>query len=299
MRILVTDGMDRAALAQLIELGHEVVEQFYSPDELGTALRDFDAVVIRSATKIRKPQIDAAAGSRLKLIIRGGVGTDNIDIPAANAVGITVKATPLASTNAVAEMALAHLFSCARFVGEGSYLMKEGRWEKKFLSKGFELVGKTIGICGYGRIGKRVGDICQALNMKVVAYDPFPRPELECETMHYVTLDELFAQSDVISLHLPAMPEPVINEENIAKMKDGVIIINTSRGSNIDEDALLAALNTGKVRTAGLDVWREEPTTNQALVNHPQVSCTPHIGASTVEAQARIGQEIVSIIQNF
>lgn len=299
MRILVTDGMDCAAKKKLVELGHEVMEQFYPPEALGTALQEFDAVIIRSATKIRKPQIDAAAGGKLKLIIRAGVGTDNIDIPAAEAVGITVRATPLASTNAVAEMALAHLFSCARFIGQANFTMKEGKWEKKALSKGFELTGKTMGVIGYGRIGKRVGDIAQELNMKVLAYDPYPRPEFASETMRYVSMEELLANADVITLHLPAMGEPIITAERIAKMKDGVIIINTSRGANVDEDALLDGLNSGKVCAAGLDVWHEEPAKNMALICHPNVSCTPHIGASTVEAQARIGVEIVSIIEQF
>ena len=299
MRILVTDGMDQAAKQQLLALGHQIAEQFYAPEALGEALREFDAVIIRSATKIRKPQIDAAAGGKLKLIIRAGVGLDNIDVAYAEAAGMIVRNTPRASTNAVAEMTLAHLFACARFIGQANVSMREGKWEKKALSKGFELSGKTIGICGYGRIGKQVGDYAQSLGMQVLAYDPYPHPEYQCETMHYVPLDALLAQADVISLHLPAVAEPIITAERIAKMHDGVVIINTSRGGNVDENALMDGLNSGKIRAAGLDVWQEEPAKNTALINHPHVSCTPHIGASTVEAQSRIGAEIVSIIQGF
>ena len=299
MRILVTDGMDKSAMAALRASGHEVVEQFYEPNELGTALREFDCVVIRSATKIRKAQLEVAKDSQLKLIIRGGVGVDNIDVADAEAMGIAVRNTPNASSNAVAECAIALMFSCARFVSHAGHTMRAGQWEKKGYAKGFELYGKTLGVIGYGRIGKRIGDIAQGIGMNVIAYQRNPKPEYECDTMHFVSLDELFQKADIIALSTPALGQPIITADSIAKMKDGVVIINTSRGSNIDEAALLEALNSGKVRAAGLDVWAEEPTKNVALSTHPAVSALPHIGASTVEAQKRIGSEIVSIIENF
>ena len=163
MRVLVTDGMDAGAMEQLRRDGYEVVEQFYEPDMLGTALRDFDAVIIRSATKIKEPQIDAAKGGRLKLIIRAGVGVDNIAVPYAEAAGIQVRNTPRASSNAVAELALALLFSCARNISIAGHTMRENKWEKKAYSKGFELSGKTVGVIGYGRIGRLVGEKAQAL----------------------------------------------------------------------------------------------------------------------------------------
>ena len=191
MRILVTDGMDKSAMAALRAGGHEVVEQFYEPGELGAALRDFDAVVIRSATKIRKAQLEVAKDSNLKLIIRGGVGVDNIDVADAEAMGIAVRNTPNASSNAVAECAIALMFSCARFISHAGHTMREGKWEKKAYGKGFELGGKTLGVIGYGRIGKRIGDIAQGIGMNVIAYQRNPKPEYECETMHFVTLDEL------------------------------------------------------------------------------------------------------------
>ena len=299
MRILITDGMDKSAIAQLKDHGHEIVEQFYSPEELGAALRDFDAVVIRSATKIRKAQLEIAKDSRLKLVIRGGVGVDNIDVADAEAMGITVRNTPNASSNAVAELAIGMMFSCARYIAIASHTMREGKWEKKAYGKGFELCGKTLGVIGYGRIGKRIGDIAQAIGMNVIAYQRHPKPEYECETMRFAPLEELLAQSDVIALSTPSLGQPIISAESIEKMKDGVVIVNTSRGANVDEDALLTALNSGKVRAAGLDVWAQEPTKNEALYTHPAVSCTPHIGAATVEAQKRIGSEIVAIIENF
>ena len=301
MRILVTDGMDKSAMAALREQGHEVVEQFYEPDQLGAALREFDAVVVRSKTKVRANHIDEAKGGKLKLIIRGGVGVDNIDVKYAEANGITVKNTPRASSQSVAELALGHMFACARFISVAGHTMREGKWEKKAYGKGYELQGKTLGIVGFGRIGQHLGVMAKAIGMKVVAFDIFHIPGIEDQLgIPYVEMDELLAQSDFISVHAPAVNGgALINAETIAKMKDGVTIINTSRGANVDEAALLDALNSGKVRAAGLDVWAEEPSLNIALFSHPNVSCTPHIGAATGEAQKRIGSEIVSIIANF
>ena len=299
MRILITDGMDKAAMAQLRELGHEVVEQFYEPDQLGAALRDFDAVVVRSKTKVRANHIDEAKGGKLKLIIRGGVGVDNIDVKYAEENGIAVRNTPGASSQSVAELAMGHMFACTRYISIAGHTMREGKWEKKAYGKGIELGGKTLGIIGFGRIGQSLGVMSRALGMHVIAYSRTRRPEVEQATgVPYVELDELLAKSDFISLHAPAADGgPIVTAETIARMKDGVVIVNTSRGVNVDEDALLAALESGKVRAAGLDVYAEEPTHNHALYSHPMVSCTPHIGAATVEAQKRIGSEIVDIIR--
>ncbi|MBS6353686.1 NAD(P)-dependent oxidoreductase [Oscillibacter sp.] len=300
LRVLVTDGMDAGAMEQLRKDGYEVVEQFYEPDQLGAALRDFDVVIIRSATKIKEPQINAAAGSRLKLIIRAGVGVDNIAVKYAEEHGIQVKNTPRASSNAVAELALALLFSCARNISIAGHTMRENKWEKKAYSKGFELSGKTMGVIGYGRIGQLVGAKGQALGMNVLSVVHRNKPEgCECETMHFVTMDELLSQSDIIVLCAPSGDKPLVDAESLAKMKDGVVIVNVSRGANVDEAALLDALNSGKVKAAGLDVWLSEKDPNWALASHPAVSCTPHIGAGTKEAQKRIGAELVDIVENF
>ena len=300
MRILASVGMEKNAVAALRAQGHEVVEQFYAPEELAEQVKNFDVLVVRSATKVRTPIIDAALKTgRLKLIIRGGVGIDNIDHEYAESKGIKVMNTPRASSNAVAELAMAHMLSCARFVSIAGHTMREGKWEKKIYN-GIEVHGKTLGIVGYGRIGQSLGRMAIAMGMEVVAYDVFHVPGIENEHMHYVELDELFAVSDFISLHVPSLEgQPLVNAETIAKMKDGVIIVNTSRGTNIDEAALLEALNSGKVRAAGLDVWSSEPATDNPLLSHPHVSCTPHIGAATAEAQGRIGAEIVDIIGKF
>ena len=301
MRILVTDGMDKGAIEKVRAMGHELVEQFYEPDELGKALRDFDVAIIRSKTKLRAKQIDEAKGSRFKCVIRAGVGLDNIDVQYAKDNGIEVKNTPKSPSESVAELAMAHMFSCARYISIAGHSMREGKWEKKAYGKGIELGGKTLGIIGFGRIGQALGVMARALGMHVIAYSRTRRPEVEQATgVAYVELDELLTKSDFISLHAPAADGgPIVTAETIARMKDGVVIVNTSRGVNIDENALLAALESGKVRAAGLDVYAEEPTHNHALYSHPMVSCTPHIGAATVEAQKRIGSEIVSIIGEF
>ena len=302
MRILASDGMEKSAVAALRAQGHEVVEQFYEPAELAEQVKNYDVLVVRSATKVRVPIIDAACETgKLKLIIRGGVGIDNIDHKYAEEKGIKVMNTPRASSDAVAELAVAHMLACARFVGISNHTMREGKWEKKAYAKGIELGGKTLGIVGFGRIGQALGRMAKGLGMNVIAFDIFHIPGIEEKTgINYVEMDELLAKSDFISVHAPAVDGgALINAESIAKMKDGVNIINTSRGTNVDEAALLEALESGKVRAAGLDVWAEEPSKNEALFNHPHVSCTPHIGASTVEAQKRIGAEIVDIIGKF
>ena len=299
MKILITDGMDKSAMAQLAAMGHELTEQFFAPEALGEALREFDAVIIRSATKIRKQQLQVAQGGRLKVIIRAGVGVDNIDVADAEAMGITVRNTPSASSNAVAELAIALMFSCARFISAAGHAMKEGIWEKKAFSKGFELTGKTLGVIGFGRIGMRVAEMAQGIGMNIIAYDMRGFVPNNLRDVRFASLEEVLANADVITIHTPALDKPIINRESIAQMKDGAVIVNTSRGANIDEEALLEALNSGKIRAAGLDVWAEEPSKNEALFRHPAVSALPHIGASTQEAQNRIGLEIVEIIKDF
>ena len=301
MRILVTDGMDKSAIATLRERGHEVIEQFYEPGELGEALKDVDVVVVRSKTKVRKEHIDAAKGGKLKCIIRGGIGIDNIDADYARMNNIQVRNTPDASTESVAELALAHMLACARYVSISGQTMRNGQWEKKAYGKGIELIGKRLGIYGYGRIGKRLGIMAKGMGMNVLAYRRSAIPEsIDDAGIIYVTEEKLLHTCDFISVHAPSSPAgPIITADKIAEMKDGVVIINTSRGANVDEKALLDALNSGKVRAAGLDVWADEPTHNMDLLNHPNVSCTPHIGAATVEAQKRIGAEIVYIISGL
>jgi len=297
-KILVTDGMDRGAIQTLKDMGHEVTEQFFEPEELKEQIKGFNVVIVRSATKVRKEIIDSALQTgNLKLIIRGGVGVDNIDVNYAESQGIKVRNTPKASSSAVAELALGHMFSLARFIGISNVSMREGKWNKKQY-KGIELSGKTLGLIGFGRIGRELAKKAKALEMKVI-YNDILGPAKDCPEYSFVSLDELLANSDFISLHVPGNKDksPVIGKPEFTKIKDGAYLINCARGSVVDERALLENLNSGKLAGAGIDVFPEEPTKNMELVNHERVSVTPHIGASTKEAQKRIGQEIVSIIK--
>ncbi len=301
VKILVTDGMDKGAVKSLKELGYDVTEQFFNPEELKEKMQEFDAIIVRSATKVRKEIIDSALETgKLKLIIRGGVGVDNIDVAYAESKGIKVRNTPKASSQSVAELVLGHMFSLARFVGIANVSMREGKWHKKQY-KGIELEGKTLGIVGFGRIGQVLAKKAQALGMNIL-YTDILGVNKDFSGYEYVSFDKLIEESDFISLHVPRNKDdsPLIDKEKLAKMKDGVCLINCARGGVVDEKALLDALNSGKVAGAGIDVYCEEPTCNLELVRHEKVSATPHIGASTKEAQKRIGQEIITIIkENF
>lgn len=298
MKILVTDGMDKTAVEKLKSAGHEVVEEFYEIEKLDSAVKEADAIVVRSATKLRERTIDAAAETgRLKLIIRAGVGVDNIDVAYAEAKGITVRNTPKASSNAVAELALAHMLAISRFIGISNATMRNGEWNKKKY-KGVEISGKTLGLIGFGRIARSLGEKAKALGMTVIYTDILG--DLGSEEYEYFDLDELLKRADYISLHVPFDKEKgaILGKSEFALMKQGVYLVNAARGGVVDEKALLEALNSGKVAGAGIDVFEKEPTDNSELLNHDNVSVTPHIGASTVEAQKRIGEEIVNIIES-
>lgn len=299
-RILVTDGMDKNGVKELKASGFEVVEQFYAPEELGEALKNFNCVVVRSATKVREPIIDKALETgNLKLIIRGGVGVDNIDVKYAESKGISVRNTPNASSASVAELAIAHMFAAARFLGASNATMRNGEWNKKQY-KGIELGGKTLGLIGFGRIAKETAKRAEALGMKVL-YNKRSGKVEGFDQYEYCELEDLLKKSDFVSLHIPydKTKGAVIGEKEFEIMKDGAFLINLARGGVVCEKALLNALNSGKVKGAGIDVFEEEPTKNTELINHPNVSVTPHVGASTKEAQTRIGEEIVSIIKGF
>lgn len=298
VRILVTDGMEKAAIQDLRDSGYEVVEQFYEVEELKQKIKEFDVIVVRSATKVREPIIDAALETgRLKLVIRGGVGVDNIDVEYAKSKGITVNNTPNASSASVAELAIGHMFCMARYLHIANYTMRQGKWEKKHY-EGIELAGKTLGLIGFGRISKEVAKKAMALGMKVVYTDIIG--DQKHPDFKFLTMDELLSKSDFISIHIPGSKDKkaVIGEAEFGKMKDGVYIVNAARGGVVCEAALLKALDSGKVAAAALDVFEEEPSKNEAIYTNPKISLTPHIGASTAEAQERIGEEIVSIIKN-
>lgn len=296
MKILITDGISETGAKMLQDAGHEVVQQKLSPEELLQEIGKYDALIVRSATKARQDAIDA--GVNLKVIGRGGVGLDNIDVAYAKSKGIKIVNTPGASSISVAELAIAHMFAICRFVHISNVEMRGGAWPKKEYSKGVELTGKTLGLFGFGNIGRETAKRALGLGMKVVAVDPFVK-ETDMD-VRLVSKDELLAEADVISLHIPFIKEegPTIGAAEFAKMKDGVLLVNCARGGVVVEADLVDALNSGKVRAAGVDVFVNEPVTEAqaALINHPNVSVTPHIGASTVEGQARVGVEIAERI---
>lgn len=291
-RIIISDNMEKEVVEELKQIG-EVV---FLPENLQDAVKDANILIVRSKTKVTKELIDNAPN--LKVIARAGVGLDNIDVKYAEEKGIKVINTPKASTNAVAELVLGQMLSCFRNTARAHHQMKNKIWEKKHLV-GREIEGKTLGVIGYGRIGSTVGKKANALGMRIIAYSPPPRHE--DEIVEYVDdFDSFLKQADVITLHIPLTDKTrnIINKETIAKMKDGVYIINTSRGEVIDEDALYEACKSGKIAGAALDVYWGEPYTGK-LLELDNVYFTPHLGASTKEAQIRIGKELIEKLKEL
>jgi len=294
-KILVNDGISKDGAQILKNAGHEVVLDKVDQDKLSAEIGKYDAILVRSATKVRKEHIDAAP--KLKLIGRGGVGVDNIDVEQAKKKGITVVNTPAASSDSVAELVLAHMFALSRFIVASNLTMRNKQWNKKEY-KGVELAGKTLGIIGFGRIGQSLARKAMALGMTVIGYDVIDvKTDLKCKFTK--NLDNVLPVADYISLHVPKLAKPLVDAAFIAKMKKGAYLINAARGGIVDEKAVVQALNEGKLRGAGFDVFEVEPAVNTELINHPLVSVTPHIGASTTEAQDRIGHEIATIVVNF
>lgn len=295
LRILLNDGLDKKAISNLELLGFDVDTNHYDIEDLKEKIKKVDCIVIRSATKITRELIDEAIkGGNLKLIIRGGVGLDNIDVKYAEQNGIKVRNTPNASSSSVAEIILAHMFSLARFLNQSNITMKAGLWKKKDYV-GVELEGKTLGIIGMGRIGSELAKKCTALGMKIIYFDMVDIKNID-NNYRKVEFDELLRESDFISINISGT-KSIIGSEELKKVKKGVFIINTSRGKALDEEAIITSLNDGTLGGVGLDVFLEEPSKNLELINHPKVSLTPHIGASTKEAQMKIGEEVINIIK--
>jgi D-3-phosphoglycerate dehydrogenase len=299
-RILICDPISPDAVAEIRSAGHEVVEKpGMSPDELIATISGFDAMVVRSATKVTRPVLEKAAGT-LKLVVRGGVGMDNIDAEAAKEFGVKIMNTPGASSVAVAELAMAHMLACCRFIPRADRTCKEGKWEKKAFSKGIELWHSTLGLVGFGRIAREVAKRALAFEMKVVFYDPFITDAAGLDAKK-VDLDTLCREADFISLHIPFSPETshIISKKQFDSMKDGVVIVNCARGGTIDEAALKDALVSGKVFAAGTDVFEKEPPEDTALVSHEKLIATPHIGAGTEGATTRVGGEVAKILVEY
>ncbi len=314
LHILANDGIAPSAKEKLEQAGHRVFTEKVPQEKLADFINDnqIDVLIVRSATKVRKDLLDRA--EPLKLIIRAGVGLDNIDTEYAKQKGIRVENTPAASSHSVAELVMAHLLGGVRFLHQSNREMPlrgdtDFKVLKKAYSKGTEVKGKTLGIIGFGRIGRELAKMAIGLEMNVLAYDPYiDEAEL---TLHFfdgqtttfkiktVSKEEVLKNSDFISLHVPAQKEPVIGQKEIEMMKPGAAIINAARGGVVDEAALLKALDEGKLSFAALDVFADEPKPPIRLLMHPKLSLSPHTGASTLEAQERIGEEIVRKINSF
>ena len=316
MKVLANDGLDQSGIDGLQKAGFEVITTKVPQEELINYINENQVrtLLVRSATKVRKDIIDACPS--LKIIGRGGVGMDNIDVEYAREKGINVINTPAASSASVAELVFAHLFSGCRFLTDSNRKMPvEGDSKfaelKKVYTKGVELRGKTIGIIGFGRIGQEVAKIALGLGMRVLAVDNFAeKVNLKVEFFNGQSVDfeiktqskeEVLKEADFVTLHVPAQKEFVIGQKEFDLMKNGAALVNCARGGVVDEEALLKALDSGKLAFAGLDVFINEPTPAKSILSHPKISLTPHTGASTNEAQDRIGisfaEQIISILK--
>lgn len=298
MKVLANDGLEISAINEIKKNGIYIETNHLDKEELIENIKNYDVLVVRSNTKVTSDVLEAGAKGNLKLVIRAGVGIDNIDLDYAKKVGIKVSNTPDASSDSVAELALGHMFSVARYIAVANYTMRNGQWNKKQY-KGSEIAGKILGIIGMGRIGKALAGKAKALGMKIIYADVLGKQDnLAYE---FMDLDNLLKVSDYVSLHVPYDKDKgaLISSREISMMKEGAVIINCARGKVVDEEALLEGLNSGKLAGAGIDVFEQEPSKNTELINHERVSVTPHIGASTKEAQERIGKEVAAIVINF
>jgi D-3-phosphoglycerate dehydrogenase len=310
IRILANDGIDETGKQMLEAAGMEVVTTHFSAEELPEKLKDFDAITVRSATQVRKDLINACPN--LKVIGRGGVGMDNIDVAYAREKGLGVYNTPAASSRSVAELVFAHTFTLMRELQIMNRAMPvTGNTDfaklKKQASGGSELLGKTIGVIGFGRIGQEVARMALGMGMKVIATDPFVKEAnivLHVEgsssslgvNIATTDLKQVFQQSDIITIHIPKSDQPIIGKSELSELKKGVILINTARGGVFNEDAILEGLASGIIGGAGIDVFVGEPTPNAAILTHPRISLSPHVGGSTIEAQENVGKELAELI---
>jgi D-3-phosphoglycerate dehydrogenase len=311
MKVLANDGLAKSGIAALGLSGFEVDLTTVAQDQLVDYINknEIDVILVRSATQVRKDIIDGCPS--LKIIGRGGVGMDNIDVAYAREKGLKVINTPAASSHSVGELVFAHLFGMVRFLHDSNRNMPlEGDSKfnalKKSYAKGVELKGKTLGVLGFGRIGQATAKIALGLGMKVVAFDPFiDAVNLEVEffdgqalffNINTISKEEVLKQADFLTLHVPAQKEYVISTKEFDAMKEGSFIVNAARGGVIDEIAMVKALESGKIAGAALDVFENEPTPEIQLLMNPKLSLTPHIGAATGEAQDRIGTELAQQI---
>ncbi|MBU4184650.1 MAG: phosphoglycerate dehydrogenase, partial [Proteobacteria bacterium] len=300
MKVLISDNLGEAGIKMFQEEGFEVdVNMGLSPDELKGIIGNYDALIIRSATKVTEDLLESA--SCLKVIGRAGIGLDNVDIPAASKRGIVVMNTPGGNVITTAEHTIALILSLTRNIPLGTSSLKDGRWEKKNL-QGKELYNKVLGVIGFGKVGSIVADRARGLKMQVIVYDPFVTPEcIEKAGFEHVSLDELYKKADYITVHVPKLKETtgMLNKEAFDKMKDGVMIINCARGGIVKEEDLYEAMKSGKVAGAALDVFEVEPPGKSSLLGMDRLVCTPHLGASTKEAQTNVAVAVASQIIDY
>jgi len=300
IKILANDKIDDQSVQALKDMDIEVIEEHYDPEELKEKIKEVDGIIVRSATKVTKEVLESALETgKLKLIIRAGVGIDNIDKDFAEEKGMTVQNTPDASSNAVGELAIGHMFTLARHLHQSNVTMRDGKWLKKQYT-GIELEGKTLGIIGFGRMGRATAKKAYDLGMKIT-YNKRSGAVEGYEHYQFLSKEEMLKTADFLSIHAPYNPKvgPILDEKAFDMMKDGVYIINCARGGVLSEDALLKALDSGKVAAAALDVFEDEPLEKEEIYNHEKISLSPHIGAATREAQEKIGEEIIKIVKAF
>ena len=303
MKVLLADKISKSAVEVLEKAGIEVdLKPGLSEDEVVAIIPEYDAMAVRSGIKVTAKILEA--GTKLKVVGRAGVGTDNIDKEKAKELGIAVENTPLGNTNAAAEHTLTMLMMLSKHIIHGHLSMKKGEWERKKF-KGTELKSKTLGIIGIGNVGKKVAKVALALEMDVIGYDPFVDEEkAKSMGIKKVELDEIIKTCDFITVHVPLndKTKDMISTEQFAQMKDGVRILNVARGGVVNEKALLEALKSGKVSAAAIDVWEQEPPTLRELVENEKVIATPHLGASTAEAQENVAidvsEQIIEALKN-
>lgn len=295
MKILANDGLDKIAIDELSKMNIDIDLNHYSGEELIDKLKISDIAIIRSATKLDKEILEKVRNTKLKLLIRAGVGLDNIDVDYAMENGFIVKNTPNSSANSVAEFVIGAIISLARFIPIANFTCKNNKWNKKQY-QGMEIQGKVLGILGMGNIGKLLAKKANALGMKVIFYDKFVE---SYENFKFENFDELLKKSDFISIHTPFIRGNFISTNEFDIMKKGVYIINTSRGDNLDEDALIKAIEDEKVSGAFMDVFKKEPIENEKLIKNDKIYLSPHLGGATDEAQKNIGNEIIDIVKKF
>lgn len=299
MKVLVSDKIADSAAQALKDMGHDVtIKTGMTPEELIEFIPPFEAIIIRSATKVRKNVMDAAPN--LKLVVRGGVGLDNVDLDYAKEKGITVNNTPTAASLSVAELAIGHMLSLSRYIALADSTMKDGKWNKKQY-KGHELSNKTLGIIGCGRIGRETARIgINGFRMTVIGYDPYVK-ECNDPCIEMMGINEVLEKADYISMHLPLTDDTkhMISVDEFKKMKESAYFVSCARGGVVDEKALTNALKNKDIAGAALDVFEKEPNERTELFDQDNFEATPHIGAQSFEGQLRVGDEIIKILKEY